>query len=551
MSKPWTHASASQIERFRRCNRKWWWKYVAGISEPTDPAAALGKTVHDVAEHWLRDESLDDLDQRAVRIFLPGRPFLPEPPIDPDDVEQWIGLPDICEPFGDNPDGQALDTPVIPLVGRVDLIEKRDGLTCITDHKTTSNKYYARSEEQLKTNIQAVVYGKAVFEALPSELVVRFRHVYYLTRGPARSWEVGVNLHRAHVDKHFGGIVETLREMRDVQRETEAAKAPHNPTACDDYGGCPFRGRCRLIGGKGPMGILSKTKKKVDNDSAPKPDKKAGEGMTLQERMAAKEAAKNGGAKPLPDPSAAAERLKATSTADRDPVAPNPPDGTRRDVVGDVGEAARKNLSFELNGETIKVSKAKKIELCEFLKIPEEQRSKARVKRLKKMATAQLLGETSDPETDGEAPAAMQQKADAEQAADTKPPEPAPVAAETTVDKPASNRRAPGALYAEALQGHAVFVDSIPLEWPGKVRTLNDVIAPMVADIEKRDGVPYYACDKFREKAKELAGFLADMHRGGGLVAAGDAVVIATNHPLAAEMADILARGAAFVVRGF
>ena len=558
-NKPWTHASASQIERFRRCARKWWWKYAAGFKDPKSPATELGKAVHDVAEHWLRGEDLDGLDQRAVRIFLPGRPYLPEPPVDPDDVEQWIGLPDICEPFGDNPLGQALDTPVIPIVGRVDLVEQREvkraRVVTITDHKTTSSERYGRTEEQLKTNIQALIYGRAAFEALPNELVVRFRHVYYLTRGPARSWEVGAMLHRAHVDKHFGGIVETLREMRDVYQETEAAKTPHNPTACGDYGGCPFRGNCRLIGGSSPMGLLSRKKKQVESkaDAPAQTSTTAPTGrMTLQERMAAKAAAQ-GDTSPepapaqgslLPDPGEAAERVKqkaTTHTAERDPVPPNPPDGTKRNVIGDVGEAARKALTIEVDGETVKVSKAKKVQLCEWLDIPEGKRSKMRVKRLKAMAEAKLLGE--DP-ADGEAPAEMQQKADAEHAADPAPaPDPAP-------EKP-QKRLAPGSLYVEALQGHALFVDAVPLEWPGKVRTLNDVIAPVIAEIEKRDGVPYYACDKYKEKAKEAAGVLADVHREGGLVEPGDAIVIDSNHPIAAMLADVLARGAAFVVRGF
>lgn len=39
--------SASQISTFRDCQRKWGFKYIAGLEDPAGPAAALGTETHD------------------------------------------------------------------------------------------------------------------------------------------------------------------------------------------------------------------------------------------------------------------------------------------------------------------------------------------------------------------------------------------------------------------------------------------------------------------------------------------------------------------------
>lgn len=419
---PWTHASPSQVRTFRRCPRRWWYEKIAGKRPPDKPAALLGKRVHDIAERWLRGELkipkrrgelLQGADGEAMRIFAPGRKHLPQPPIDPTLIERWVGIPGTCEPFDSNPDGSAIPTEVVPLVGRVDLYDPEDTIPAVVDHKTTGNPDWVATPEQLLEDAQAAVYTRGLFfthgtfwgtpETPEVFSEVAFRHVYYLTRGRPRSWVVEAVWDRARSDRVFGEVVETLREMAPLALEIEDEATKRNPRACRDYGGCPHKHYCnkrkRFGMGDSKQGLFAGLK----ND----------DGLTLAERLAAQNKAMlSGGAggpaeeptpkapadpgvaqakaaeerltKPLPDPDSAAARVieaaqkrtsdpgqaKTPHTAERDPDPPNPPDGTRRDVIGDVGAGARRGL--KVDGKLISKMKVSDGELQKFLGLPEK-----------------------------------------------------------------------------------------------------------------------------------------------------------------------------------
>ncbi len=126
--------SASQIDTYRTCARKWAWKYIGRVDGPQHPSAALGERVHGVLEGWLRDGKAIDTSTREGKIAAAGVSKLPMPGRGL--VERKF---DWRSPAG------------ILYTGRLDLEHERDDVLVVHDHKTTSSFGWAKTEEDLKT----------------------------------------------------------------------------------------------------------------------------------------------------------------------------------------------------------------------------------------------------------------------------------------------------------------------------------------------------------------------------------------------------------------
>src|SRR5678816_2983259 len=136
--------SATQVESFLLCPRKWAWSKLDGISSPPTPAAELGTIVHAQLENWLGYGIPFDCSHKSGDIAYAGLEHLPRPNTPGMTVEEafvlelgghtWRGLKDV----------QILDRQP-PLV---------------LDHETTRDiDLFARSPEELRTNVQACLYA--------------------------------------------------------------------------------------------------------------------------------------------------------------------------------------------------------------------------------------------------------------------------------------------------------------------------------------------------------------------------------------------------------
>lgn len=248
------HASCSQIKAFKSCNRRWYFASICGMAEKKSQALELGTKVHGELEAWLLHGTAPG------EIAAAGVSRLPAPPVPPESVEQKFAL--VGEGFP------------VPLVGAIDLVE-RGRPTRITDHKTVSAKKHMKTPEQLKTDVQAIVYCSDmadVFGEPPVELhgsvyprmryaprvswdAVRFRHVYYFTAkgedGAVKphSEEVEVTLTGEELNAGMAEVKATLREMARVANVAMVDEAAPNASACFSYGRkCPFASLCELIG---------------------------------------------------------------------------------------------------------------------------------------------------------------------------------------------------------------------------------------------------------------------------------------------------------------
>ena len=233
--------SASQLELYRDCPRKWGFKYLDGIVTPPHPAALLGTEVQDEQiDPYLLTGRGFDFSRPSGEIAQKLVPLLPAPQSPGLVLRRKFEIPSPSGLFSYRGefDIYASDSKIVPgLVG---------GVPLLGDIKTTGNLKYAKTAEKLRTDIQAQLYAMVIlFEEPTDELdAVWF---YTRTRGAPKAERHHVRLIASHVAEQFKIIDALGKECATIKVQAPtAADLPPNARMCDAYGGCPFRSICNL-----------------------------------------------------------------------------------------------------------------------------------------------------------------------------------------------------------------------------------------------------------------------------------------------------------------
>lgn len=237
------HVSASQIDTYIQCPRKWWYNKILGIKTPTHPSAALGTKVHAHLERYLTDGTLPP-DEPSGLIARAGLSHLPAPGT----VEVEWDL-EKAEIEGFNLAG-------LPVKGFIDCWGiDRDIFEnpLVNDHKTTSSLQWAKTAQELRTNVQILVYSEYTFRYADQVLnwqpdYVDAAHTVYLTKGTPLSKYTPVTLSRAHVAAEFAKVSNIVSEMRETALIKKPSEVNMDLTACGAYGGCFFLKKCKALG---------------------------------------------------------------------------------------------------------------------------------------------------------------------------------------------------------------------------------------------------------------------------------------------------------------
>lgn len=239
--------SASSVETWLDCKRKWAYGYYWRVARVTSPAAEVGNKVHDVLETYLDlGEKPEDPNNRYWRIAEPGLQFLPE-------VRTDAPNPGLCGVVGNWKVEEWVKCKCGPLnfVGKVDLynLEDFDNIQ-VDDHKTTgdSSWRWAKTPRQLAKLIQPHAYAWSLVQVhglTPPEFV-DFRHIYYATKGEPKAMEV-----RAP-NVPWEDIENTWRELENIAGQmantsvniVKPEDVEVTTTSCKKFGGCPYADRC-------------------------------------------------------------------------------------------------------------------------------------------------------------------------------------------------------------------------------------------------------------------------------------------------------------------
>ena len=223
----WSSTSPSQLSTFRDCRRKWFRVSVLGERPPSSPAAERGTRVHEQIEQWLMNGvAPTDGTARAMLRHLP-----PGGSVSPDHVEQSFDL---------TPPGW-----VARVRGRIDLIDPETNQ--IIDHKTTATLNYVKSEQDLATDTQAIIYSSVALSGslgIEFDEPLKFTLSYGTTRGAVKTALVSRTFTRAELSEPLARIGAEVSEQRDTAGALEWSEVEPNYQSCDKYGGCPFRDDC-------------------------------------------------------------------------------------------------------------------------------------------------------------------------------------------------------------------------------------------------------------------------------------------------------------------
>ncbi len=228
------------------CPRKWAFRYIDDIQTPPHPSAAKGSRVHKAAETYLQSAFID-LTTEEGQILLPGLQYLPPPLYPGMQLESSFGI-------------QIADTKIRGI---------RDvwlpGECTVIDHKTTGALHWAKTVADLLNDTQAITYAVAAMQETGAEQA-NLRWVYYSTKRPYQARPVDVTVTREQTEpvckriNETGKLIKLARQLAP-QAERGALDYPHNPDACDAYGGCPYLSRCNLVQGR--MSFLDELDKKL------------------------------------------------------------------------------------------------------------------------------------------------------------------------------------------------------------------------------------------------------------------------------------------------
>lgn len=220
--------SATEIEMFLTCQRKWGYKYMDNIELKPSKAAELGNRVHKLLENYLINNAID-IKTHEGQIASAGLHLLPNS-LPKDNIERHILFAHGGFIFQ----------------GYIDFFDHLGSQTwLIGDHKTCSSFSNALNEESLKKNIQANIYAQWFYKEKDAD-AVKLKWIYYGTKGKPQARAIEAELTRDEAQPVFTEILKTAAEIKNfIEEKLTTSDLPKNTSACFKYGPCPFYSRCK------------------------------------------------------------------------------------------------------------------------------------------------------------------------------------------------------------------------------------------------------------------------------------------------------------------
>lgn len=260
--------SASQVETWDACHRKWWFSKVARLPELDKGFQIYGNVIHAVADRFFSADDLgyDRATGKPVDLYPAGWEVSHDRTdkakilgtVTPQEQAQikllvrkaidegiWVRMPD-------RESEASFFRPVIDrvaIIGYIDLMLPTE----THDHKSTKNMSYAKSAKDLETNTQLLIYAKEVLARGDEKGMtienVTVRHNTF-SKDPKNPVvrSVRADIPRAKILEHWESVKLKADDMRKLKKANishwSAVPRPKDDDSCKAYGGCAFLSIC-------------------------------------------------------------------------------------------------------------------------------------------------------------------------------------------------------------------------------------------------------------------------------------------------------------------
>lgn len=280
----WWAGSATQIDNYASCERKWWLQSVKKEGKDESAALSFGTDVHACLEQALLGSAPAGPPSPYIKdaLRLAARALVADSWLMSTVAGRDLSRDTVEIEFED------YETFVVPVRGKIDLLlvdffheDKRIAVRII-DHKTTKSRKYILGAKRLRKNIQGLLYANHAYHTFlrqypDYEITVEF-FLHYLIKEEEDAAPVVSSVVYTDGDLISGrAMLNDLLERMSVDARKEIyTDVLTRPSACSKYGGCPFRNRCF---GLTPLDVYKET----DMEFWTVLDKKTGNGANVKE----------------------------------------------------------------------------------------------------------------------------------------------------------------------------------------------------------------------------------------------------------------------------
>lgn len=230
------------------CERRGWFKYVAGKKEESTGNQALGVALHKLNEKFLLGQQYPSSDNpQAFNLFT-------------------LGFETLRELKAIHREAVKVEHPVSTSLAGVEVSGYCDFSAggVIYDWKTTSNiKKYGKTATDLREDTQMLIYARAIFPQLG---MVTLAHGQYQTKGKPEFKVVQAQVSKEEIDRKIDSvIIPKLERIKTVVAESDVTKLDRNEKAC---GLCPHKSYCPTKASQTIMSIFNKYSKPAPQQAA-------------------------------------------------------------------------------------------------------------------------------------------------------------------------------------------------------------------------------------------------------------------------------------------
>jgi hypothetical protein len=176
----------------------------------------------------------------------------------------------------------------MPVNGYIDVLDISADSPVVLDHKTTGDLKWAKTEADLREDVQMVLYGSYALDVVASMGVdtdtVKAGHIVYLTKGAPLAKRTEVTFTRAMLALERKKLEQTVEEMKVSARARTPDAVPGEASSCNKYGGCHFKDKCAALGALATIEVPSFVRNA--NSPIPTPSKET-EPMSTVDPLAA------------------------------------------------------------------------------------------------------------------------------------------------------------------------------------------------------------------------------------------------------------------------